>query len=110
MAGSIELVAQDGGELRLTEAPIPGKGKPAALVARNTGTTVVHTVSIIVEGEGADHVELSVDGQEWSSTELELDPIKPGGEEPFFVRSTYSVDDAEDRLDFELVASAISVG
>src|SRR4051794_28417590 len=111
MAGNLELRTDNGsGPLELTEAPIPGKGEPVSVVVRNIGTTVVHTVVIKAEGDGASHVEMSSDGGQWSDGELLFDPMIPGSEESFFVRTSYGVDDVEDRLDFELVAKAISVG
>lgn len=106
MPGEIKLLVDD---LELIESPMPGIGSPVKVVASNTGTTKLLTVSIYTRGEGAGNVEMSLDGETWQFA-LELDGLEPGKTKDFWVRPMYSPDDAEDRQTFQLRASAMSLG
>lgn len=108
MTGSLVIE----GRLDLTETDIPGVGEPTKMVARNTGTTNLHNVTITPVGEGSAHVQLSIVDGVWAAAGegIRILTIKRDEEEHFFARSTYSAGDAEDREEFELVANALSVG
>jgi hypothetical protein len=112
MAGRLELKPAKGQRLVLTETPVPGKGEAVEVLAHNPGSTMVHGLTVAIEGEGSEHVELSRDGKSWGAPgdHVKLDPVEAGSSRSFFVRTSYDVEDVEDRLDFELVAAALTLG
>lgn len=106
MPGAIELRTL--GDLELVESSA-GTGAITPVQAKNTGTTAISAVAVEVMGEGADHVQLSADRRAWSS-KITLGALDSGKSATFYTRAVYGPDDAEDRLDFKLIASALSLG
>lgn len=108
MPGQLELQ----GKVDLTETPVPGVSKTIKLKAKNIGTTKLHTISIQPEGDGAGQVQLATKPDNWAEPGkgISLADLSPKEERDFYIRSSYSPADAEDRKEFQLVAMAMSVG
>lgn len=108
MPGALELKTIGDLDLELVESSA-GVGASAPVQAKNTGTTSLSGVVVEVLGDGADHVQLSIDRRSWSD-KIKLGPLEKGKSATFYTRAVYGPDDAEDRLDFKLVATALSIG
>lgn len=108
MRGKIALKVE-GAVLALKESPDPGIGEPVKVVASNTGETDLHAVSVSIVGQGRGHVEVSLDRGDWSPAVV-LKTLEKGKSQDFWVRAVYDLEDANERLSFELVASSLSLG
>lgn len=106
MPGEIEVT----GDLALPNADAyTGLGEPSRLSVRNAGTTLLRQISLTPKGDGAAHVQLSLDGEEWGDA-AELEQLDRGEAVEVLARSRFSPEDAEDRVDFILDVAAMSVG
>jgi hypothetical protein len=94
-----------------------GIGDPLQVFVKNTGTTALRDLSILVRGEGAHRVQLARDAQGvpgiWQETGDSVswsDSLYPDQVRSFWTRGVYSLDDLEDSLPVEYVVRAKSVG
>jgi hypothetical protein len=102
MASSLSIKV-DG---QLVESNMPGVGRSVKVKVTNDGTRDLFVVEVEVVGEGADHIELSGDQKSWTKT-LELRALKKAESETFWARAVYTPEDADDNLEYEIVASAM---
>lgn len=107
------------GDLLVEETP-PGLGTGNAIrvYGRNTGDTELKNVSIALDGEGSQNVQLARDenGEAgvWAAPGepviIEEDFLGPDGDFSFWARAVYTFDDREGRYPFQFVVRALSVG
>lgn len=96
-----------------------GDGEPMKIYAFNTGDTVLREMSVHVDGDGADFIQLSVDDNGepgvWAAAGESIfatsnNSIFPNESFQFWARPSFNVDDREGIFDFDFVIRGKSIG
>lgn len=106
--------------LRLADVSITegiAEGESREIFAFNSGDTVLREITVAVDGDGAEYVQLArgVDDQSgvWAAPGESIiieGPIMPGDGFIFWTRPIYEFDDREGSYHFDFVVRAKSVG
>lgn len=96
-----------------------GEGQPIKIYAFNTGDTVLREMSVHVDGEGANFIQLSIDDNDepgvWAAAGESIfatstKSVFPNESFQFWARPTFNVDDREGIFDFDFVIRGKSIG
>lgn len=96
----------------------PGSGEPRRLYVVNAGDTTLRALTVDIEGEGADTVQLAIDeaGEPgiWAaageSILLASRTVPVGKVYSFWARAVFSFDDREGKYPFKFAIKAVSIG
>lgn len=95
-----------------------GEGEPMKIYAFNTGDTILRQMSVHVDGNGANFIQLSVDNDGepgvWAAAGESIfatkeESVFPDESFQFWARPTFGVDDREGVFDFDFVIRGKSI-
>lgn len=96
-----------------------GEGEAMKIYAFNTGDTILREMSVHVDGNGANFIQLSVDNEGepgvWAAAGESIfatnkESVFPSESFQFWARPTFGVDDREGTFDFDFVIRGKSIG
>ena len=96
-----------------------GEGEALKIYAFNTGDTILREMSVHVDGNGANFIQLSVDNDGepgvWAAAGESIfatkqESVFPSESFEFWARPTFGVDDREGVFDFDFVIRGKSIG
>lgn len=119
MTEPVERIALADFEISQTDDAVSlGEGEPIKIYAFNTGDTVLRSMSVHVDGEGSEYIQLSrdIDGEPgvWAAPgesifATQTESIFPDESFQFWARPSFGVEDREGVFDFDFVIRGKSI-
>lgn len=119
MTEPVERIALADFEISQTDDAVSlGEGEPIKIYAFNTGDTVLRSMSVHVDGEGSEYIQLSrdIDGEPgvWAAPgesifATQTESIFPDESFQFWARPSFSIDDREGVFDFDFIIRGKSI-